>query len=79
MKPAHCGELGGEGFGVSLLQLLDQGLHVGRDYFFRGLVLVGVGALLEDKDHALAQDKEFLAHDRDIRGLIENSMKMWFQ
>ena len=38
VKPAHCGEVGGEGFGVSLLQLLDEGLHVGRDYFFRGLL-----------------------------------------
>ena len=28
---------------MSLLQLLDQGLHVGRDYFFRGLLLVGIG------------------------------------
>ncbi len=43
VKPAHCGEVGGEGFGVSLLQLLDQGLHVGRDYFFRGLLLLLVG------------------------------------
>jgi hypothetical protein len=40
VKPAHCGEVGGESFGVSLLQLLDQGLHVGRDYFFRGLLLL---------------------------------------
>src|SRR5581483_4301039 len=39
---------GGEGFGVSLLQLLDEGLHVGRDYFFRGLLLVGVGGGLVD-------------------------------
>ena len=37
VKPAHCVEVGGEGFAVSLLQLLDEGLHVGRDYFFRGL------------------------------------------
>ena len=50
VKPAHCGEVGGEGFGVSLLQLLDQGLHVGGDYFFRGLLLllVGVGGGLVD-------------------------------
>jgi len=26
-----------------MLQLLDQGLHVGRDYFFRGLLLLLVG------------------------------------
>lgn len=44
VKPAHCGE----GFGVSLLQLLDQGLHVGRDYFFRGPLPVGVGGGLVD-------------------------------
>jgi len=42
VKPAHCGEVGGEGFGVSLLQLLNQGLHIGRDYFFRGLLLLFV-------------------------------------
>ena len=30
-------------FGVSLLQLLDEGFHVGRDYFFRGLLLLLVG------------------------------------
>jgi hypothetical protein len=29
-----------------------------------------LNALLEDKDRALALDKEFLAHDRDIRDLI---------
>jgi hypothetical protein len=40
VKPAHRGEVGGKAFAVSLLQLLDQGLHVGRDYFFRGLLLL---------------------------------------
>ena len=30
---------------MSLLQLLDQGLHVGRDYFFRGLLLLLVLAV----------------------------------
>jgi hypothetical protein len=40
VKPAHCGEVGGKGFGVSLLLLLDEGLDVGRDYFFRGLLLL---------------------------------------
>jgi hypothetical protein len=29
-----------QAFAVSLLQLLDQGLHVGRDCFFRGLLLL---------------------------------------
>ena len=46
VKPAHGGEVGGEGFRVSLLQLLlIKGLHVGRDYFFRGLLLLLVGVL----------------------------------
>ena len=38
------------GFGVSLLHLLDEGLHVGREYFFRGLLLllVDVGGGLAD-------------------------------
>ena len=43
MKPAHGGEVGGKGFGVSLLQLLDEGLDVGRDYLFRGLLLLLIG------------------------------------
>ena len=33
----------GGGLGVSLFQLLDEGLHVGRDYIFRGLLLLFVG------------------------------------
>jgi hypothetical protein len=31
---------------VSLLQLLDQGLHVGRDCFFRGLLLLRLVGVL---------------------------------
>src|ERR1035437_10085365 len=40
VKPAHCCEIGGKSFAVSLLQLLDQGLHIRCDYFFRGLLLL---------------------------------------
>jgi hypothetical protein len=40
VKPSHCGEAGDWGFGVSLLQLLDEDLHIGRDYSFRGLLLL---------------------------------------
>src|ERR1039458_4966918 len=40
MKSAHRSEIGGKSFAVSLLQLLNQGLHVGRDCFFRGLLLL---------------------------------------
>src|ERR1039458_1932925 len=40
VKSAHRCEIGGKSFAVSLLQLLNQGLHVGRDYFFCGLLLL---------------------------------------
>ena len=41
MKAAHRGEVGGQTFGVSLLQLLDEDLDVGCDRFLRGLLFVG--------------------------------------
>ncbi len=40
MKTSHRGEVGGQAFGVSLLQLLNEELDVGRDRFLRGLLLV---------------------------------------
>ena len=40
MEPAHGGEVGGQTFAVSLLQLLAQELDVSRDCFFRGLLFV---------------------------------------
>src|ERR1039457_3050372 len=40
VKSAHRCEIGCKSFAVSLLQLLNQGLHVRRDYFFRGLLLL---------------------------------------
>src|ERR1035441_5524879 len=38
VKSAHRCEIGGKSFAVSLLQLLNQGLHIRGDYFFRGLL-----------------------------------------
>jgi hypothetical protein len=43
MKTSHRGEVGGQTFGVSLLQLLDEELDVGCDRFLRGLLFVGRG------------------------------------
>jgi len=43
METAHRGEVGGQSFGVSLLQLLDEELDIGCDRFLRGLLLVWRG------------------------------------
>src|ERR1035441_6630774 len=40
VKSSHRCEICGKSFAVSLLQLLDQGLYVGRDCFFGGLLLL---------------------------------------
>ena len=39
MKPSHCGEVGRQSLRVALLQLLDEGLDIGGDCLFRGLLL----------------------------------------
>ena len=40
VESSHRREVDGKDFGVSLLQLLDKGLDVGRDSFLRGLLFL---------------------------------------
>src|ERR1035437_3153966 len=62
VKSAHRREIGGKSFAVSLLQLLNQGLHVGRDYFFRGLLLLRLVGVLGGRGDSVCGGDSCAAH-----------------
>src|ERR1035437_6518395 len=62
VKSAHRCEIGGKSFAVPLLQLLNQGLHVGRDCLFRGLLLLWLVGVLGGRVDSVCGGNSCAAH-----------------
>src|ERR1035437_9858284 len=62
VKSTHPCEIGGKSFAVYLLQLLNQALPVGRDYFFRGLLLLRLVGVLGGRGDSVCGGDSCAAH-----------------